>query len=96
MNGLLTSIKLSATNFILGDGVSSTVSMFNKIGDSGKTIFLVLAVIMMVVAGGAFMVGRKAREWAKGHVLWVGVGVVVVVAASTIIGTFINYGGSWG
>ena len=44
-----------------------------------------IAVAMLVVAGIGLMLSQKMREWAKGHIVYVIIGVVVIVLASQAV-----------
>ena len=44
-----------------------------------------IAVAMLVVAGIGLMLSQKMREWAKGHIVYVIIGVVVIVLTNQAV-----------
>ncbi|WP_373756986.1 TrbC/VirB2 family protein [Streptococcus ferus] len=59
-------------------GAQDATSKFSALG-------LVIAVFALVIAGVALMSTQRMREWAKGHIGWVIVGIVIIIIASQIV-----------
>lgn len=81
-------ISFLSSRPVLAEGDDPFGTVENSLTDattSFTTLGFVIAVIMLVVAGIALMLSRSAREWAKGHIGYVIVGIVVIVLASQVV-----------
>lgn len=90
--GLTTAIAstiASNTVFANSDTGTSGSNPFDTVGKSAEQATLsfsnlgfLIAAGMLVIAGIGLMMSQKAREWAKGHIFYVLMGVVVIVLAA--------------
>ena len=62
----------------VGQGAEQAQSQFSTLG-------FAVAAAMLVVAGIGLMLSQKMREWAKGHIIYVIIGVVVIILASQVV-----------
>lgn len=62
----------------VGSSVEDATGSFTNLG-------FIIAVVMLVISGIALMLSQKAREWAKGHIFYVIMGIVVIVLASQAV-----------
>ncbi|HFI0144871.1 TPA: TrbC/VirB2 family protein [Streptococcus suis] len=62
----------------VGSSVEDATGSFTNLG-------FIIAVVMLVISGIALMLSQKAREWAKGHIFYVIIGIVVIVLASQAV-----------
>lgn len=82
-----------ATSFLLPSGVlADGQNPFDAVNSGASnatqqlsTLGATVAIGMLVVAGIGLMLSQKMREWAKGHIIYVIIGIVVIVLASQAV-----------
>ncbi|KXT83151.1 TrbC/VirB2 family protein [Streptococcus panodentis] len=86
LTAALTSFLLTTPVFAAGkDPFSSVTSGAEQAQGQFSTLGFAIAVTMLIVAGIGLMLSQKMREWAKGHIIYVIIGVVVIVLASQAV-----------
>lgn len=85
---LATSLAISA-NTVLAE---TTDNPFDTIGDGVQkgqenisNLGFIIAIAMLVVSGIALMSTQKMREWAKSHIGYIIVGVIIIVVAGQLV-----------
>lgn len=73
-----------------GDPFESLGNGAEKATEKTTKFALIAAVLLLVVGGLGLMTTSKIREWAKAHIGWVLVGIVVIVLAPGIVDYFVN------
>lgn len=63
------------------------------VSEKVTTWALIAAGLMVVIGGTALMLSDETRRWAKKHILWVLVGVVVVEIATSLIAWVVSVAG---
>ncbi len=88
---------LAAQGFVVASLVGSPVfanggDPFESLGNGAEqatenttNLALIVAVLFLVFGGLGLMATRATREWAKGHIGWVLVGVAVIVLAAGLV-----------